>query len=350
MSSVISEVLRHPAFHAHPPVLVDVGASEAPPANWRSLAGQSIYLGFDPDSRELRENSGEYFSKALIVDEAVTAAPGANRTKFFLTHSPYCSSTLRPNQEGLQPYLFSDLFAVEREVEVSATTLNSVIERLGLPGIDWLKLDTQGIDLQLYQSVVDERRAHVLAVDVEPGLIDAYHGEDLFVDTHAALVREGFWLSDLRVAGAVRMRRATLAEAIKRQPMLEEARLAATLKSAPGWCEARYLRSLESLARHNAGERDYLLLWVFALIDGHTGFAFELGLDFERRFPHNIHASLLASEAGRLLCVSGIESRLWARLKRSVPGPIKRALKGALNPLFSERTPHAGLGPPAADV
>ena len=123
------------------------------------------------------------------------------------------------------------------------------------------------------------------------------------------------------------MSRATLAEALKREPTLDEATLTNTLKPAPGWCEARYLRSLESLARNNAEERDYLLLWAFALIDGQTGFAFEVGLEFERRFPGDIHAGRLAAEAGELMRLQSLKPQLADRLRTICPEPIKRALK-----------------------
>ena len=311
------------------PVLVDVGASGATPAVWDPIARQSIYVGFDPDSRDLREIRDGRFHRATIVNEAVTVEPGDGTAKFFLTHSPYCSSTLPPDANGLSGYIFSDLFAVEREVEVRATTLNAVFKRLKLPGIDWLKLDTQGTDLRLYQSLADELRARVLAVDVEPGLIDAYEGEDLFVQAHTALVREGFWLSNLLVQGPPRLSRGALAEALARRPELDEATLANTLKPAPGWCEARYLRSLESLAQHGAGERDYLLLWAFALLDGHSAFAFEAGLVFGRRYSRDAHAASLAAEALRLLPVKPRPGKT-ARLKALIPGPIKRAVKRVL--------------------
>lgn len=312
--------------HLHP-VLIDVGASGPTPPVWDPIAPLSCYIGFDPDSREMAEINDGQFHRTTIVNEAVTCEADASTAIFYLTRSPFCSSTLPPDATGLSNYIFSDLFEIEREVEVRATTLNAVIERLRLTCVDWLKLDTQGTDLRLYKSLSDETRSHVLAVDAEPGLIDAYQGEDLFVETHATFVREGFWLSDILVKGAIRMGRTTLGEALKRQPMLDENTLTNTLKPAPGWCEARYLRSLESLARNNAGERDYLLLWAFALIDGQTGFAYEVGLEFERRFPRDCHAQRLAAEAGHLMHLQCMKPPFAARLKTFVPGPLKRVLK-----------------------
>ena len=275
----------------------------------------------------MREISNGQFQSATIVNEAVTAESGSNNVTFFLTRSPYCSSTLRPNAGALSKYIFSDLFSIEREVVVPATTLNDVVTRLQLPVIDWLKLDTQGTDLRLYQSLTDKLRKRLLVIDVEPGLIDAYHGEDLFVDVHTTLMQDGFWLSNLSIEGVPRISRTALTEAIHRRSALSETDLRNAFKPSPGWCEARYVRSLESLAQHDVTERDYLLLWAFALLDHNIGFAFEVGLEFERRFPNDADANVLAMESLRLMPTG---SPLATRFKRAIPGPVRRALKRIL--------------------
>lgn len=307
------------------PSLMDVGASgELFPA-WDVIAPWATYIGFDPDSRDLQEITDGRFLKATIVNQAVTAAPVGD-VRFYLTRSPHCSSTLSPDSRGLAPYVFSDKFEVEREVSVVATTLNEVMARLAVPTIDWLKVDTQGTDLRLFQSLFQDVRAKVLALDVEPGLIDAYQGEDKFTAAHEALLREGFWLSSMDVKGAVRMNRAALAEARRRRPDLRAGGVEA-MKPAPGWCECRYLRTLESLVGRGAGERDYVLLWTFALLGGHTGFAFEVGLQFERQFPQHPHANLLAGEALTLLEVDVSFKR---KLVRFLPHGLKQSLKRLL--------------------
>ena len=57
------------------PVLIDIGASGTPPAIWDQIAKQSIYIGFDPDLRELHEvQNGRYF-KSYLINEAVTTDP-----------------------------------------------------------------------------------------------------------------------------------------------------------------------------------------------------------------------------------------------------------------------------------
>jgi hypothetical protein len=211
-----------------------------------------------------------------------------------------CSSTLKPDAPSLAEYLFAELFVVQREADVPAATLDAVLDRLGLPGIDWLKTDSQGIDLRLFESLKPDRRAKVLALDLEPGLIDAYLGEDLFVDAHKQLLRTGFWLSNLEVMGTVKMRHATL-DRLKRleaAPALPDA--VRVVRVSPGWVNSRYLRSLPSLAQGDFGKREYSVLWVFACLDGQYGFACELRrlARWRGSMPERFRSWLLARRRG----------------------------------------------------
>jgi hypothetical protein len=281
------------------PVLLDIGASGSPPAIWRPIAPHSVYVGFDPDLREMQQTTDQSYSRSVIVNEAVVADAGRAHAHFYFTKYPCCSSTLKPDAPSLAEYLFAEFFVVEREADVRATTLDAVLDRLALPGIDWLKTDSQGVDLRLFESLKTDRRAKVLALDLEPGLIDAYLGEDLFVDAHKRLLKSGFWLSDLQVQGTVKMRHSTLdrLKALEAAPAVDDAVRA--LRVSPGWVNSRYLRSLPWLAHGDFGKRDYSVLWVFACLDGQFGFACDLAVDYERRFGQDDVSHLMLAEALR---------------------------------------------------
>jgi hypothetical protein len=263
---------------------VDIGASDSPPRIWESIARHSIYVGFDPDDRELHEDYQHQFRRAILINEAVTSHTGDDDVVFYLTRFPYCSSTLKPDHQSLSNYLFSDLFAVEGETRARATTLDEVLQRLSLPCVDWFKTDSQGTDLRLFNSLKSDVRSRVLAIDVEPGLIDAYLGEDLFVDTHRELTRSGFWLSRLNICGAVRMRRTSLQIIGDLDKEIDDRFIDRTVRQSPGWCEARYLRDLDWLARGDFTQREYVLLWVFAMLDGQLAFALDLAVEYVRLF------------------------------------------------------------------
>src|SRR6185436_5595133 len=181
------------------PVLIDIGASGGTPRIWTSIRSHSTYVGFDGDSREMTHHPQEAeFRHARFVHEAITADPaagaGGGKVRFYLTRSPYCSSTLRPNTLVTDNFLSAESFIIDREEEVTASSLDDVLERLNLSRIDWMKIDTQGTDLRIYHSLREDVRNHLLAIDIEPGLRGAYMGEDLFSDVHQGLVAEGFWL------------------------------------------------------------------------------------------------------------------------------------------------------------
>jgi FkbM family methyltransferase len=282
------------ALSGSEPVLVDVGASIQTPAVWRPIAAASTYVGFDPDSREMSGSPERGYRKAVIVNEAVSSEPGRSEIGFYLTRMPSCSSALEPDLAALSSYHFRDLFEVERQATVRAATLDAILARLGLERIDWLKCDSQGTDLRIFRSLSENLRKEVLALDVEPGLIDAYRGEDLFADTHKHLVANGFWLSRLDVNGAVRVRGATL-QAAYPQEADRSAFAAKSIRSSPGWCEARYLRTLESLA--DAGRERYALLGVFSLLDDQPGFALDAALEYERRFGADACSARMRAEA-----------------------------------------------------
>src|SRR5512140_639980 len=95
------------------PVLLDIGASGAPPPIWNEIAPHSIYVGFDPDLREIHDERSTGFHRSVIVNEAVTADKDASEVKFYLTRSPFCSTVLPPNPPATSHWMESNLFEVE---------------------------------------------------------------------------------------------------------------------------------------------------------------------------------------------------------------------------------------------
>ncbi len=218
--------------------------------------------------RELKDDNAYNFKRFVLVNKAVTDSV-SNKVNFFLTSSPYCSSLLKPNLEICKHYGFTELFEIEKCVELPATRLDEVIKDLGISGIDWLKLDSQGKDLDIFLSIDKSIRDHVLAIDVEPGLIPFYEEENTFDQTHKTLIQEGFWLSNLNVQNFPRImqrtRKALIDKVLQQHPQLVDFD---RLPGSPTAIETRYLRTIEHLQSVNAELRDYVTLWVFALLDG----------------------------------------------------------------------------------
>lgn len=284
---------------ARRPLLVDVGSADGAPPVWRTIAPWCCYLAFDADPRASGDRRAQ-FQESVVSTHAVVADLAAGDIVLYLTEAAQCSSTLRPDPASLAEYFFSPLFEVKAEKHVPATTLDDELARRAWPCIDWLKIDSQGTDLRIFQSLRDDVRDRVLALDLEPGLIDAYEGEDLFVDSHRTVVRQGFWLSNVRIGQAVRMRHSTLRAIEPRHADVTPVTIETGVRGTPAWVEARYLRTIEWVVARS-GPHDLPLLWVFAVLDGQIGFALDVAVAYREHAGPGAMADLLENEAVRIL-------------------------------------------------
>jgi FkbM family methyltransferase len=268
------------------PVLVDVGASGAVHKTWLPFSQQSIFVGFDPDSRDISPDLGRHFSKCHVIDKIVAGPDKAGKADFHLTAFPHCSSMLRPDEAALGDYLFADLFKVERTVQIETITLTKALDQVGVGPADWLKIDAQGCDLSVLDGLDNARREQVLCIEVEPGFLQFYEGEQTFFDLHAALVKEGFWLAHLNSQQFPRVRPETVEKAFGVRVKATDP-VAKVFGVSPTAAEARYFRTLGHLRTRIGTIRAYALAWVFAVSTGQWGYALDIAADAQALFGDN---------------------------------------------------------------
>jgi len=275
---LVDRILSSQAFRDAPPVLVDVGASGRVHPKWRRIAKHSVCVAFEPDERERAEMTDSDSFRALHVLGQALSEDAEGKTRFHLTASPFCSSRLVPDRAGVQPYAFAPLFEVERVVELETIDLPTALDQLGLERVDWFKCDSQGTDLRLLRSLGDRRLSGLLVAELEPGIIDAYEGEDKLSDVMRFMETRNFWMSDLSVKGSERI---DADVAVAELAPAERRFLRIGTRQAPGWGEVEYFNDFTG---ETLGKREYLLGYVFATIRGHDAFALELAVRGKARF------------------------------------------------------------------
>jgi FkbM family methyltransferase len=322
---LVDRILSGPEFVAEPPVLIEVGASGGTNAKWRALAPYSICIAFDPDTRAMaavHEETSGY--RRLHVIPAAAAADSVSEAEFHLTRSPYCSSRLRPDAAALGDWSFARLFDVERTVRVPCVGLHKALQEASVSRVDWFKTDSQGTDLRLFQSLGAALCLRVLAVEFEPGIINAYEGEDKLSSVLAAMDRPEFWLCDLDIRGTLRM-------SPDEAGRLEEGRsglLSTVLRPAPGWGEMTYLNTFHGSEPFS--KRDWLLGWVIASTREQHGFALSLARRGEAATSQPVFAEL-ARESERIIRKKLKRREAGHRLRiglRGLRSMARRVLKG----------------------
>jgi len=258
-------------FSDFPISIVDIGASNSPPQNCLDIATISTYLGFDPDLREPQENHGFDFLRRIIVDKAVISLQ-QDYVEFYLTKYPQCSSTLCPDENEYKHYSVSPFFDVVDRVKIPSITLENALKSSHIKYIDWLKLDTQGTDLDILKSLDPLTINKLLAVDLEPGVTSFYNGENRFSDIHEYMLGNGFWLANLSQQRFPRISDST----VKKLSLTnEEIHL---IGDSPFAFELQYFRNLDFLAKQNISFRDLFAFWILAMTNSHFAFAIEIAM------------------------------------------------------------------------
>lgn len=267
---IIDHILQREEFVSAPPVLIDIGASGGLHAKWSRVAPYSYCIGFDPDSREMgfAEKETTTFRKLFIFNRVVTDLQ-QDEVDFYLTKSPFCSSSLHPENEKLGCWSFQRLFDVERTVKLKAMRVSDALHEAGISGIDWFKTDTQGTDLRLFRTLPDEIRQNVLLIELEPGILDGYQGEDKLSEVIGYMHQQGFFLSTMEVKGTQRIS----PEVVESFSGIDARVWKHCLMKSPGWAELSYLNPLQ---KGKYPKRSYLLAFVFALLEKQFGFALEI--------------------------------------------------------------------------
>jgi hypothetical protein len=274
MRKLIKKVLSRDEFFDNPPVLFDIGASGRLNPKWKILAQYSICIAFDADDRQMNHiDVASNRFKRLHVFNAVLTDKARGNIPFYLTKSPYCSSVLKPDRQSLQNLLFADSFEVEQKTEMNSIDLPSVMNQLELKGIDWFKTDSQGTDLRLFKSLDDEIIKKVLVAEFEPGIIDAYQGEDKLYDVLAFMDGQPFWMSDIKILGTQRIKEATVTRYFNK---IERRLFSNFLRVSPGWAEVTFINTLQQESLFNL--REFLLGWIFATLNSQHGYALDLAL------------------------------------------------------------------------
>lgn len=283
LNTLLKKIFNSTELKNDPPVLIDVGASESMHKLWKKFSSFSICVAFDADDREIgyTEKITKEFKK-LYVFNCIVTSDNTEQTDFYLTKSPYCSSTLEPQEDKLNDWAYAEKFNVIKKTKMNAKSLMQSLEEIQINKIDWFKSDSQGIDLRLFNSISNEIKKNIIVAEFEPGFIDSYKGEDKLSDLIKDFEEKKFWLSDITVKGSQRLTRDQLNSYFKFNSIKKLAQF--SHKTSPGWAELIYIRNINA---DNYSAREFLLGWVFSTVLRQHGYALMLADNLIKKVKEN---------------------------------------------------------------
>ncbi|MEN9273592.1 MAG: FkbM family methyltransferase [Gloeomargarita sp. DG02_4_bins_56] len=168
---------------------------------WSIFAPNLTIYGFDADADACEA------ANALLAEQGIpwqeTHIPLAlsdtvGTKTLYVTHEPMCSSLYPPNEPYLQRfYQISQMMALDFTVEVETTTLDIFFEEAGVNGVDYLRTDVQGADLDVFRGAQKLLEQSLLVAEMEVIFSPLYVGQPLFADLDIFMRSQGFTLMEL---------------------------------------------------------------------------------------------------------------------------------------------------------
>lgn len=177
---------------------VDVGARWGITEPWTHFGDIVNIIGFEPDETECKKLNAQIREKDLFIKYLPIALLDEKKDATLnITRSPGCSSLLTPNAKILNQFPDFERFDIVKKTQLYTNSLNSVLEEYRIKDIDFIKVDTQGTELNILKGAGQVLSRDVFGIAVEVEFAQLYENQPLFADVDEYLRECGFALFDL---------------------------------------------------------------------------------------------------------------------------------------------------------
>ena len=139
----------------------------------------SKIIGFELDKRVCEKMNREAKKGVRYFPYALGKAN--EKRKLYVTQNPMCSSLYKPNEELIKLYNKMEVAYLKQETEIDTITLDYFIEQNKIGKIDFVKIDVQGAELDIFQGGINTLK-NVLKIVTEVEFIHHYIDQPLFGD------------------------------------------------------------------------------------------------------------------------------------------------------------------------
>jgi FkbM family methyltransferase len=248
----------------NPVVVCDVGARGSAPEELAPFYPYMAYHAFDADEDEckrLKDFPHPYREFSVFP---YYIGRDSREARFNLYMRPGESSRYKPNKRFAEVFA-EDGFGIKREVDVTSTSLDAVYSKEVVALPDFLKLDTQGSELEILMGA-DRVIANSVMIEVEVEFLEMYDGQPLFADVFKFMNQAGF---DLLYLNRVFGQRAKIFKGITRgQLIFGDALFGRREDSLSNFSPAAIIKYILLLINYGHLDFAYHLLTLYPRIDG----------------------------------------------------------------------------------
>jgi len=186
------------AFEQKPLVVVDVGARGGFEPHWSLYRDQVRLLGFEVDVKEcerlnqqVSKSGNRFFPFALHQDRG--------KRTFYVTAFPDSSGFYSPDMQFWQRFPDEVNVVVEKTIQMDTVDFDSFASENDIDSVDFIKLDTEGSELDILKGAIKFIKKSVLGLSIEVEFLQAHKEQPVFSDVDSFLKPLGFRLYDLTI-------------------------------------------------------------------------------------------------------------------------------------------------------
>ncbi len=235
--TLIADIVHHDLDGASI-IIAEIGARILDPANnieaaevFHTLPAARV-LAFEPDAEacgQINAMSSRFAADIKAYPYALSDKPGEQT--LYITRDKMCSSLYKPNEKMLARYANLEVAFLDKTCPVEVTSLDRFMELENIPNIDFIKIDVQGAELDVFRGA-SRAMPQLLGLCTEVEFVELYEGQPLFGNVDAMLQKYDLQFYCFRDTG----RRPIEGTAFHSKAQLL-------------WADAVYFPSLESIDR-----------------------------------------------------------------------------------------------------
>lgn len=194
-------------LESSPITIVDVGGRGGLPGELAALAPHTHVVAFEPDPEEAARLqaalAGARVRSARVGDVAL--GPGGETWALHVTREPGRSSLFEPNPAVIHRYGEAEAYDVVARRPVATVSAADALTAMGVVDIDFMKLDVQGFELAVLESLDAARLETLLMAECEVEFVEMYKAQPLFRHVDDWFSDHGFELFSLNRVFANRL-------------------------------------------------------------------------------------------------------------------------------------------------
>jgi len=174
--------------------LVDIGARGGLQEHWDKISDKLNVIMFEADKRECLALTKKLPSNFKVINAALSDKHGS--MPLYLCRKRATSSVYKPKVDFLKKFEDIRRFDIEKSIKIESDTLDNQIRLNNISDVDFIKIDTQGHELNILKGSKWILKKTV-GLELEVSFAEMHSGQPLFHEINEFMTKKGFALFDL---------------------------------------------------------------------------------------------------------------------------------------------------------